>query len=368
MKISRIDIHQLTLPLHKPYYLSGGRLRFDELDSTFVRIESDEGQVGWGEACPWGHTYLPAHGAGIRAAAELLAPALIGMDPRRLEHINRTMDLTLPGHLYAKMPFDVACWDILGQSTGLPVVELLGGRFDEPTPIASSISTDSPEGMLADVDSYRARGYPAHSVTVGADVEMDVARIRHLQANENPGELIFYDANRAWTPMEAIQVMNAVADLPVLFEQPCETLDQCAQVRRQTRQPISIDERLETLGDLQKIIAEGIAEVVNIKLNRVGGLTRARRLRDLCLANGIKMIIMCSGGSVLADTVVQHFAQSIPRDMRLATWLCQDMLGVDTAPGRGSRNVEGCAAAPQLPGLGVAPDSDILGPAVASYH
>lgn len=368
MRISRISLFSKTLHLKKPYKLSGGRLLFEKLDSTFVRIDTDEGITGWAEACPWGHTYLPAHGPGIRAAAELFAPALLGMDPRKLAHINRMLDVTVPGHLYAKMPYDVACWDILGQATGLPVVDLLGGRYEEPTPIASSISTDTPEGMLAEVNDYRALGYHVHSVKVGADIEQDIVRIRHLKSNERPGELIFFDANRAWTPMEAISVLNGVSDIAAMFEQPCETLDQCAHVRRLTTQPISIDERLESPADLNRVVNEGIAEIVNIKLNRVGGLTRARLLRDICLANGIKMLTMCTGGGVLSDTTVQHFAQSIPRDMRLGTWLCQDMLVEDSAPGRGSRNSNGESVAPDMPGLGVAPDADFLGDPTAIYE
>ena len=367
VKIERITLYALTMPLHRPYKLSGGRLRFTELDSTFVRIETDTGLVGWGEGCPWGHTYLPAHGAGIRAAAEVLAPALLGMDPRRLEHVNRAMDLALPGHLYAKAPFDIACWDLLGQATGLPMVELLGGRYEESTPIASSISTDSPEGMLAEVEEYRARGYRVHSAKVGADARLDVERIRHLAEAERPGEFIFFDVNRAWTPMEAIQVMNAVNDLPAVFEQPCETLDQCAAVRANTTHPISIDERLETLDDLRRIVDQGIAEIVNIKLNRVGGLTRARRLRDLCLASGVKMLTMDTGGSVVADTAVQHFAQSIPIEMRLGTWLCQELVSPDPAPARGSRNEDGHADAPMEPGLGIEPDPAVLGQPVAAF-
>ena len=113
MKITRISVYQKTLALEKPYRLCGGRLLFENLDSTFIRLETDAGITGWGEGCPWGHTYLPAHGAGLRAAAELLAPALAGLDPRRLDQVNRCMDITLPGHLYAKSPFDIACWDIL---------------------------------------------------------------------------------------------------------------------------------------------------------------------------------------------------------------------------------------------------------------
>ncbi len=78
MKITRITVWHLDLPLSEPYWLSGGRLKFEQLDSTFIRIDTDEGVSGWGEGCPWGHTYLPAHGPGIRAGIETLAPALIG--------------------------------------------------------------------------------------------------------------------------------------------------------------------------------------------------------------------------------------------------------------------------------------------------
>ena len=93
MKIEAISVWQLDLPLHKPYWLSGGRLRFERLDSTIVRIDTDEGTSGWGEGCPWGVTYLPAFGKGIRAGIDELAPLLLGRDPRQLDSINRVMDL-----------------------------------------------------------------------------------------------------------------------------------------------------------------------------------------------------------------------------------------------------------------------------------
>ena len=369
MKIQTITVYHLNLPLIKPYYLSGGRLKFEQLDSTFIKITTDNGLVGWGEGCPWGHTYLPEFGGGVRAAAELIAPALIGMDPRRHEHINRVMDLQLPGHYYAKSPFDIACWDIAGQSAQLPIVDLLGGHYEEPTPIASSVSTGSPEAMLATIQGFRDMEYFVHSVKIGADVEQDIQRIRHLEANRKPGELFFYDVNRAWLPSEAITVMNQVQDLPIFFEQPCETLLQCEQVRRQTRQPISIDENLIKLDDLQWVIEHRVGEIINIKVSRVGGLTRARKLRDLALNAGFKILIMDTGGTVIADTAVQHLAQSIPAQNRIGTWLCQEMITVDVAPRLGSRNRQGCSAIPaNQVGLGVAPDESLLGEPVAVYR
>ncbi|NNE24955.1 MAG: mandelate racemase/muconate lactonizing enzyme family protein [Rhizobiales bacterium] len=368
MRITAITVWQLDLPLHKPYYLSGGRLRFDALDSTFVRIDTDAGLHGWGEGCPWGVTYLPAHGRGIRAGLEELSPHLIGKDPRQLDAINRTLDLALPGHLYVKAALDMACWDILGKSAKMPVCELLGAREPDPVPIASSVSTGSPEEMLDEVRRFRDRGYKVHSCKVGADVHLDIKRINHLAANELDGEVMFYDANRAWLPREAITVMNAVPGLTSWFEQPCETLDEIAQVRAQTAHPICIDEALHTYNDLVRIHRDGIAEVVNIKLNRVGGLTKARALRDFCLSTGITMLVMDTGGSVLSDTAVAHFAQSIPQPSCLGVWSCQEMVSIDPAPGAGARNIDGCFTAPAGPGLGVEPDLAVLGTPVAAYE
>ncbi len=370
MKITRITVYQKDLDLAYPYTLSGGRLKFERIDSTIVRIDTDQGIHGWAEACPWGVTYLPAHGKGIRAVIEEIGPALMGMDPRQSNHIDRALDLALPGHLYGKAGLDIACWDIRAKAAGLPLVDALGGRYEEPTPIASSISTDTPDGMMADIQRYRDMGYYVHSAKVGADVDMDIERIRHMAGNQNPGELIFYDVNRAWLPADAIQVMNATGDLSVMFEQPCETLDQCAAGRAKTTQPVSIDERLESFEDMLRIQRERIGDVVNIKINRVGGLTKAIRMRDFCLQTGIKMLAMDTGGTVLADTVVQHFAQSIPREFRLGTWLCNDLLNdeAEIAPGQGSRNQNGESSAPDLPGIGVEPDVALLGDPVAVYE
>lgn len=80
-----------------------------------MRIDTDTGLSGWGEGCPWGSTYLLAHGPGIRAGIATLAPALLGRDPRALDAINRTMDTALPGHPYVKSAIDMACWDAAGR-------------------------------------------------------------------------------------------------------------------------------------------------------------------------------------------------------------------------------------------------------------
>lgn len=366
MRITRISVYQVDLPLKKPYYLSGGTLRFDALDSTMVSIETDAGITGWGEGCPWGSTYLPAFGRGIRAGLEELGPQLIGLDPRAPDRINLVMDQALPGHPYIKSPVDIACWDILGQVAGLPVCDLLGGRHGDAVPLASSVSTGTPEEMLETVRSYRDQGYFVHSAKIGGrDTGLDVARIRHLKANEAEGETIIYDLNRSWLPAEAIAVMNQVRDLDVAFEQPCETYEECLQVRRRTGQPISLDETIKEFADLLRMHRDGAAEIVNIKIGRVGGLTKARQMRDFCLAAGVRMLIMETGGSVMADTAAAHLIQATPERSRIASWDCAAMLSVVSAEGAVGK--DGVFRAPDAPGLGSTPIMDVLGESVAAY-
>ncbi|MEM6422888.1 MAG: enolase C-terminal domain-like protein, partial [Pseudomonadota bacterium] len=343
------------------------RLRLDGLDATFLRLETDAGLVGWGEGTPWGHTYVAAHGPGIRAGIETMAPAILGFDPRQVGIVERAMDVALPGHLYAKAPIDMACWDIAGQAAGLSIADMLGGRYPEGTSIASSIPTGTPEAMQNRIQEARNRGYLNHSVKIGADVEADITRIRAIEAARLPGERILYDVNRAWTRAQALRVMTAVEDLGIAVEQPGETLDDIAAIRLLTRLPISVDERLETLQDATRIAREGLAEIFNIKIGRAGGLSKARRMRDIALGHGIDCYVMATGGTVLADAEAAHLAQTIPAAHRLGVWACQDMITAEIAGGRGPRNEGGVLTVTEAPGLGVHPDEDALGAPVARY-
>jgi len=367
MKISRITVFQVNLPLEHPYWLSGGRLKFETLDATFVKIDTDAGITGWGEGTPWGHTYVPAHGPGIRAGIETMAPFVLGLDPRRLLDVERAMDLSLPGHLYAKSPVDMACWDIAGQAAGLPIADLMGARSERPQPIASSVGAKTVEETREVLKRYRDRGYVAHSVKIGGDVARDIARVRDVEAQRPAGEIILYDVNRGWSRAQALQVMRATEDLCVTFEQPCETLDDIAAIRPLHAAPVSVDETLVTLQDATRIARDGLAEVFGIKLNRVGGLTKAARMRDVALAHGIDIFVMATGGSVLADTEALHLAATIPDASMRAVWACQDMITAEIAGGRGPRATEGHLMLSDAPGLGVHPDEEALGPPVAEY-
>ncbi len=357
----------VDLPLVRPYSLSGGRLHFERLDSTIVRIDTDEGIVGWGEGCPWGSSYLPAFARGIRAGIEELAPTVLGLDPRRTDVVHRAMNLALPGHPYVKSPIDIACWDIAARAAGVPLCDLLGGRTDGRVRLHSSIPSGTPAELMREIDLARAEGYRVHSAKVGADVDADIERMRFLDAEMDAGEEVTFDVNRSWLPSEAIAALNATRELNRLVEQPCEDLEQHLRVRRRVSQPLAIDESLQSFGDMLRIVETGACEVVGLKIGRVGGLTVARRIRDLCLEAGIRMNIEDTGGTTLQATAAVHLAQSTPEPFRRATWMCVEHLTHDPVDG-GARNAKGWATAPDEPGIGASPDVIALGEPTARYQ
>ncbi len=367
MKITEITVWQVDLPLSEPYFLSGGRLRFDRLDSTFVRVTTDSGVAGWGESCPWGHTYLPAHGPGVRAGIETLAPVVLGRDPCALEDLNRAMDVGLPGHPYVKSAIDIACWDILGQVAGLPLWKLFGASEAAAVSVNSSISTGTPEQMIALITRAAQKGYKTHSAKLGgSDPVMDIDRINAITAALPKGHKLTFDVNRAWTPGVAIQVLNSVTSRDWV-EQPCETLAECAHVAARVANPIMLDECMTRFGDHLEAWKLRACEGVKVKPNRLGGLTRARQVRDFGISVGWQMHIEDVGGSALADTAALHLAAATPEANRLASWLCHYHLDHDPVPGQGARNQGGGAVLPQAAGLGVRPDPEVLGRPVAVY-
>lgn len=198
MKIKRILAYRVELPLHETTYKWCGGKSVTVFDSTIVGVETDAGLIGYGEVCPLGPFYLPAYAGGVRAGLRELGPRLLGEDPRELTKLNYRMDAALKGHPYVKSGIDIACWDILGQSTGLPLCQLLGGRYGEDVPLYRAISQDSPEQMAVKVALYRAEGYRRFQLKVGGDPDVDIARIHAVAAQLQPGDRLIADANTGW--------------------------------------------------------------------------------------------------------------------------------------------------------------------------
>lgn len=360
MKIRRIAAYQVDLPLHEGSYNWSGGKSVQVFDSTVAVVETDEGLIGCGEACPLGPAYLPAYARGVRAGLAELAPALIGEDPTQLGRLNRRMDAALKGHPYVKSALDVACWDILGQAAGLPICTLLGGRYGDDFVLYRAISQESPERMAAKVAGYRAEGYRRFQLKVGGEADVDIERIRAVAAQLQPGDRLVADANTGWLMHDAVRVVRSVRDVDVYIEQPCLTYEECLAVRQRTDHPFVLDENIDGLDMLLRAYGDRALDVVNLKISKLGGLTKARQARDLCVALGIAMTIEDTWGGDIVTAAIAHLAHSTPTELLFTSTDFNSYVSRSIADGAPQR-INGRLAASTVPGLGVTPRWDVLG-------
>jgi L-alanine-DL-glutamate epimerase-like enolase superfamily enzyme len=360
MRITQIDAFRVELPLVEGSYKWSGGNSVSVFDSTIVGISTDAGITGYGEICPLGSAYLPAYANGARTGIAELAPYLLGLDPTAIGPLNHRMDQVLRGHPYVKSPIDMACWDILGKVCGQPVATLLGGRYGDDFPLYRAISQDAPEAMAGMVAVYRSQGYTKFQLKAGADVETDIARILAAARKLQAGDILVADANTGWTQHAALRVAAAVRDADVYLEQPCRTYDECLAVRRRTPRPFILDEIIDDIPTLVRAVNDQAMDAVNLKISKLGGITRTRQMRDLCAALGIAMTIEDTWGGDIVTAAISHIAHSTPPHLLFTTTDFNSYVTVSTAEGAPQRK-NGRLSSSAAPGLGIEPRMDVIG-------
>ena len=360
MKISKITVWQVDLPLHEGDYKWSGGKSVKTFDSTIVGVETDEGVTGYGEVCPLGPVYLASYAKGVRVGIEELGPSLLGENPLHLEKLNRLMDQAMKGHPYVKSAIDVACWDILGKVSGLPVSSLLGGAYGEDFVLYRAISQESPEEMAKKIAGYREEGYRRFQLKVGGNPDTDIERIRQASAQLQPGDKLVADANTGWLKHEAMRVVEAVRDIDVYIEQPCLRYEDCLSVRQHTNLPFVLDEVIDGMPEILKASHDLAMDVVNIKISKFGGLTRAKQARDLCVSLGVAMTLEDTWGGDIVTAAIAHLAHSTPSDFLFTATDFNSYVTQPLADGAPQR-VKGRMASSTAPGLGIEPMMDVLG-------
>ncbi len=360
-RIARVDVYGYDLTyVHGRYVMSGGRV-IETLPSTVVRLTTESGATGFGEVCPLGPAYLPAHGGGARAALVELAPAVVGLSVSSLGAVNAAMDRALMGHGYAKSAIDTACWDALGRSVGLAVCDLLGGRLADEFPLYFAVPLASPDEMAAYVEARRSEGIHRFQLKIGADPYEDAERTRHVVESTGPGDVVVADANGGWRVQDAVVAARALEGLERVFlEQPCPTLEECLIVRQRTTLPMILDECIRDVHSLLRAYEARALEAFNLKISKVGGLTHAKLMRDLAVALGLRVTIEDAWGGDLVTAAVSHLAASTPPETLFTVSFMNDWTNEHVA-GYEPRSRAGFGSAPDGPGLGVEVDVDLLG-------
>lgn len=361
MRVVRVDVFGYDVSyVHGRYTMSRGRV-VERLPSTVVRLTTDEGLQGFGETCPLGPAYLPAHGAGARAALQELAPSLLGLDPREPSLVGDRMEAALAGHPYAKSPVDVACWDLAGKSAGVPVCTLLGGRRQDSFPLYVAVPLGPVEEMAAYVEARRGEGIHRFQLKLGATPREDARRVQAVLEATGDDDVVIADANAGWRLADAMVAARLLEGLDrVVLEQPCATLEECLVVRAHTSLPMVLDEVIGDLGSFLRAWNGRGMDAINLKLSKVGGLTRARQLRELAEQLGVNLTIEDTWGGDLVTAAVSHLAASTRPEALLTVSFMNDWVREHVA-GFEPRSRGGQGAAPDGPGLGIDVDLELLG-------
>jgi len=306
MKITSITLWKVPLTSHETYYMANGKT-CDTVDSIVLRLTSDEGLSGWGEVCPIPH-YLPAYANGVLPAIEEMATVLLGADPIGPEALMHKLNSYLQGHDYAKSAVDTALWDLTAKAAGLPLYRLLGGKHNSKLPLYHSITCVAPDTMAEIAQQAQKQGLKQFQVKLGADNnwQTDVERLRKVREAVGDGPLVYGDWNCGASQLDAIRVARAVAHLDVMLEQPCASLEACANVKKATGLPMKIDESTYDIASLLKAYELGCMDAVALKLSKFGGLSAMRTARDLCIHVGAKMCIEDTWGSDISTATAIH--------------------------------------------------------------
>lgn len=358
MKITRVNAYPAELHLAEGSY-SWNTQSYAAFESTIVSIETDEGITGYGEICPLGAAYMPSFAEGARTGMQVIAPHLIGLDPRRPNVVADVMDRALRGHPYIKSGLDLAIWDLAGKAAGVPVTTLLGGAFRDSVKLFRVISRAEPGEMVERLIESRERGFSQYQMKVGTGVAEDLARIQAVTDALGHDEVLAADANTAWSRTQAMQIAAAVGDMPLAIEQPCLRYDECLAVRPHLQRPMILDEVMDSRDAIRQGAADGAMDIINLKISRFGGLTGAMKTRDLCIDLGITMTIEDTWGGEIATSAIAHLAASTPEHAHFQSSAFHDYHTNEIASG-GPVVADGYMSVPKGPGLGVSPLPELL--------
>ncbi len=367
MRIAEVHIYAHELPVRNgPYTMANAEVW--SLDTTLVKLVADNGLVGWGETCPVGPTYAPAHSAGARAALGELAPGLIGAPLLQPRVLQRRMDSLLNGHAYAKAAIDIAGYDILGQHTELPVADLLGGAVTERVPSYYATGIGTPDEIARIAADKVDEGYPRLQIKLGGrPLEIDIETVRKVWEAVGARARLVADANRGWTTRDALTFSHACRDIPLVVEQPCNTLEEIAAIRDQLSHPVYLDESGSDLTSVLRAIGANLCDGFGMKLTRIGGLQPMSVFRDICDARAMPHSCDDAWGGDIIHAACVHVGATVAPRLLEGVWLAQPYVEGHYDGDNPVRIEAGHIALPQGPGLGVRPDETLFGAPLASF-
>jgi L-alanine-DL-glutamate epimerase-like enolase superfamily enzyme len=329
-------------------------------DSLVVALDTDEGVSGWGEMAVLSAVYGDAFAAGAHAGVAELAQLLLGLDPTQPRAVLAGLDRAMRGQPYVKSALDMACWDATARAAGRPLFAALGGRQGDAVALYGVVTVSATDDAVRLARELLEQGYRRLQVKVGTDPHVDAERLGAVRDAVGSGIVLYADANGGFTTAAARRFLRATETLDYVLEQPCRTYAECAALRPTCDRPLVLDESIVGLDDLLRAHREGVADGVTIKLQRVGGVTRAVLLRDVAVELGLEVTVEDAGGGSLVTSAIVHVGLGTLERQRAHTCDFHTWVATDHGSGLPAR-ADGAQAPPPGPGLGIDVDVDALG-------
>jgi o-succinylbenzoate synthase len=355
VRLESIRVHRVSARYRRPFLISSGGS--SELNSLLVEVHTDvPGLVGYGEAAPM-TPYTGETEVGVRSAIEdHLAPALVGSAITGMAEFHDRMDQRLRGQRLAKAALDIALYDLVARYCGVPVHTLLGGPVRESVEVAWVVGLAAVDDMVAEAVEYVERGFLHIKVKGGVDPASDLDLVRELRGTLPTSVEISLDANGRYSSGSAVRNVAKLADAGLdIIEQPLPDwdLEGMASIRHRTGIRVMADESIQSPVDALAIVRSGAADIVNIKVLKVGGLLPALKVAHLAEAAGIDVKIGSMPELGVATLAALHLAAASPAAV-VPSDLVGPMMVVDEpfVPTLAETDAKGTIEVPHTPGLG----------------
>jgi muconate/chloromuconate cycloisomerase len=323
LPIAEVAVVLADIPVRRPHHMSFTTLH--AVNFVFVRIETRDGHVGWGEAaCLGGPTWSEESAESIAATIErYVAPWLVGHDATRIEALRLEMARRIQGNPFARAAVEMALWDVNGRALGVPVTRLLGGPVRDAVPLSWSLAVADPEAEVTEARELTARGHRIFKIKTAAHpLAHDVERVRRIREAVGPDVSLRIDANQGWDRASALRAIRAMEPYGIDFvEQPLPRWDGegLAHIGRSVGVPIMADESCFTPQDAMAITRLGGVSILGLKVTKSAGILGTMAIARIAEAAGLGAYVGCMIETSLGTAAYLAVAVTAPP----VTWGCE---------------------------------------------
>ena len=364
MKITGLELFHISIPFIKPYHLSKLYGTLHDAHAVILKIHSDNGMIGFGEADPMVPFTKESPDDVMKVIGETIAPYLIGQEPARMAILEDELDRLVQENLTARGAVNMALYDMIGKARAMPVHALLGGLRHSTVPLLFGVSSGTPEQDQATIEEQVALGCRCFMLKMGTlPIANEIKRVAAVRTRFGDDIKIIVDANQGWELMEALEFVDGICDCPPdLIEQPTgrKEIECLKKIRNRCSCALSADESVESVSDAAALIRELAVDVISIKVSKNGGLDKSRQIAQMADGFGIKCLMNSMLEFGISQAASLHLGCTLPNLADLGHAYGSVLRMSDDITDFGNNIANAVVTVPDGPGLGVTVDEQKL--------